>query len=321
MAAPGDQGGVDRRGRRRGWATICARPAHRAHRPARAGAREPARAMCSRRACERRARLAERRRSSAGTAALARGRCRATARARCTRGAAAADARRARSRSTRAARRARMHCSRPRPASPALAMESPRGINDPCARRVRRDARAGRLRAAARQARSTSRSASAAARRSTPTARFVQIDPEPAELDRARRAVRRRLADRAAWPTPPRDRRAGRGAPRDAGARAVARRGARARSRYRPAGVGRRASAAPRAPASGRGAARRCSALLDRDPDAVLVCDGGEFGQWVQACLERADRVINGVAGSIGAALPFALAARARRARRAPSSP
>lgn len=45
-------------------------------------------------------------------------------------------------------------------------------------------------------------------------------------------------------------------------------------------------------------------------PDAVLVCDGGEFGQWAQACLSTPKRVINGPAGSIGSALPFAAAAK-----------
>jgi acetolactate synthase-1/2/3 large subunit len=45
-------------------------------------------------------------------------------------------------------------------------------------------------------------------------------------------------------------------------------------------------------------------------PDAVFVADGGEFGQWAQACLEAPRRVINGPAGSIGSALPFAAAAK-----------
>ena len=53
--------------------------------------------------------------------------------------------------------------------------------------------------------------------------------------------------------------------------------------------------------------------LLGRHPESVLVCDGGEFGQWAQACLAAPHRVINGVAGSIGSALPFALAARLAR--------
>ena len=48
-------------------------------------------------------------------------------------------------------------------------------------------------------------------------------------------------------------------------------------------------------------------------PDSVLVVDGGEIGQWAQAMLAAPARVINGVAGAIGAAIPFALAARAAR--------
>jgi acetolactate synthase-1/2/3 large subunit len=45
-------------------------------------------------------------------------------------------------------------------------------------------------------------------------------------------------------------------------------------------------------------------------PDAVLVADGGEFGQWAQATVSAPHRIINGVAGAIGAALPFAAAAK-----------
>jgi acetolactate synthase I/II/III large subunit len=63
-------------------------------------------------------------------------------------------------------------------------------------------------------------------------------------------------------------------------------------------------------------AATVCAAIqpiLDSDPDAVFVSDGGEFGQWSQACLNAPSRVLNGVAGSIGAALPFAVAARLAR--------
>ncbi len=50
--------------------------------------------------------------------------------------------------------------------------------------------------------------------------------------------------------------------------------------------------------------------ILDSHPDSVLVSDGGEIGQWAQACLRAPNRVLNGVAGSIGAGLPFAVAAR-----------
>ena len=54
---------------------------------------------------------------------------------------------------------------------------------------------------------------------------------------------------------------------------------------------------------------RAVQKLLDA-PEAVLVADGGEFGQWAQATLRAPHRVINGPAGSIGAALPFAAAAK-----------
>lgn len=43
---------------------------------------------------------------------------------------------------------------------------------------------------------------------------------------------------------------------------------------------------------------------------AVFVSDGGEFGQWVQAGLEAKHRLINGPAGSIGSAIPMGLAAK-----------
>jgi len=54
---------------------------------------------------------------------------------------------------------------------------------------------------------------------------------------------------------------------------------------------------------------REVQKLLD-SPDAVFVSDGGEFGQWAQACLGAPRRIINGPAGAIGAALPFAAAAK-----------
>jgi acetolactate synthase I/II/III large subunit len=54
--------------------------------------------------------------------------------------------------------------------------------------------------------------------------------------------------------------------------------------------------------------------LLDRG--AVLVVDGGEFGQWIQAGCESGIRMINGLSGSIGSALPLAIAARLRHADR-----
>ncbi len=56
---------------------------------------------------------------------------------------------------------------------------------------------------------------------------------------------------------------------------------------------------------------RAIQPFLDRNPGATLVCDGGEIGQWAQSLLSAPHRIINGVAGSIGAGVPFAIAARA----------
>jgi len=57
-------------------------------------------------------------------------------------------------------------------------------------------------------------------------------------------------------------------------------------------------------------ALRPLQAVLDSHPDAVFISDGGEFGQWAQACLSAPNRIINGVAGPIGVGLPFAIGAR-----------
>jgi acetolactate synthase-1/2/3 large subunit len=49
---------------------------------------------------------------------------------------------------------------------------------------------------------------------------------------------------------------------------------------------------------------------VERNADVVLVCDGGEFAQWGQSMLPARRRLVNGVAGAIGASLSFALSAR-----------
>jgi acetolactate synthase-1/2/3 large subunit len=58
---------------------------------------------------------------------------------------------------------------------------------------------------------------------------------------------------------------------------------------------------------------RAVQGFIDQQREAVLVADGGEFGQWAQACVSAPERVINGVGGSIGSAIPFAFAARVAR--------
>ena len=142
---------------------------------------------------------------------------------------------------------------------------------------------------------------------------FLQIDPEEEEIDRARRAVGTRLALAVLADVFPAidaliaERRAAK--PGVAWLAEV-----RAAVAYRPAAwesaqAGRPGCVHPVQ------LARPLQAVLDSDPDAVLVVDGGEIGQWAQACLHAPRRVINGVGGSIGAGLPFALGARCAEPR------
>ena len=49
---------------------------------------------------------------------------------------------------------------------------------------------------------------------------------------------------------------------------------------------------------------RAVQARLDAHPESVLIVDGGEFGQWCQACLHAPHRLINGLAGAIGSGIP-----------------
>jgi acetolactate synthase I/II/III large subunit len=58
---------------------------------------------------------------------------------------------------------------------------------------------------------------------------------------------------------------------------------------------------------------RAVQKMLDAADDPILIADGGEFGQWAQACMQAPTRLINGPAGSIGSAIPFAMAARVAR--------
>jgi acetolactate synthase-1/2/3 large subunit len=56
-----------------------------------------------------------------------------------------------------------------------------------------------------------------------------------------------------------------------------------------------------------------CRAVQDHlsgNENAVFISDGGEFGQWAQACISARRRIINGPAGAIGAAIPSAIATK-----------
>jgi acetolactate synthase-1/2/3 large subunit len=56
-----------------------------------------------------------------------------------------------------------------------------------------------------------------------------------------------------------------------------------------------------------------CKAIgnfIEKHAGATFVSDGGEIGQWAQALVKTDRRMINGVAGTIGVSLPFAIAAQ-----------
>ncbi len=142
-----------------------------------------------------------------------------------------------------------------------------------------------------------------------PAVRLIAIDPEAALVERAVKEMDGRLvlgsiADvRAAAETL--IARAGAMKPRDGGWLAEA----RAALDNRPAAWASIVSQTPGRlhPAQ---VFRALRPYVERDPDTVLVCDGGEFAQWGQSMLPVRRRMINGVAGSIGGGLSFAIAAR-----------
>ena len=194
---------------------------------------------------------------------------------------------------------------------PVICMESPRGVNDPCL-----GAFADVLKAAdlivllGKQPDFTLRFGAAPA--VDAACRFAVIDPDPEALARARKTLGadRIAAAAVADPAASTDALAARTGSRAGEAAWFAE--VDAAVRYRPTEWAQVASSADGAvhPVEVGRAAQR---LVDRSPASVLVVDGGEFGQWAQACVAAPTRIINGVAGSIGSGLPFALAARIAR--------
>jgi acetolactate synthase-1/2/3 large subunit len=140
------------------------------------------------------------------------------------------------------------------------------------------------------------------------SARVVVLDPDPAMLDRAARLLGDRLA--LACHCEPVDTlirvmRGGKMPPRDDWlarvATAVASRALPATPDARPGTI------APRA------LCEEVQRFLDATRDPILVCDGGEFGQWAQAFCSASVRIVNGTSGAIGGGLCYALAAKIAR--------
>ena len=51
-------------------------------------------------------------------------------------------------------------------------------------------------------------------------------------------------------------------------------------------------------------------AFLDDCRSPIVICDGGEFGQWAQALTHAPRRIINGVSGTIGGGMCYAVGAK-----------
>ncbi len=199
--------------------------------------------------------------------------------------------------------RAKLHALEDALGIPVVGMESPRGVNDPSLGAFAQMlAQADRVLLVGKKVDFTLKLGKAFAADCT----FMQIDAEEAEIARARRALGTRLVTciasdaAAALAALTQAARSVQSGWRNEVADAI---------RYRPAAWETATSSLP-----GRlhpvQVCRPLQAVLEHHPDAVLVSDGGEFGQWAQACMSAPQRVINGPAGAIGAALPFALGAR-----------
>ena len=194
---------------------------------------------------------------------------------------------------------------------PVVAMDSPRGIDDPrLGRFAAKLAIADRVLLVAKRVDFTVRFASTPA--FAADCEFMQFEPDQAELERARNTLGARLVKQEC--RDPEDCFAGLAAPLAPDTPAASKLdwlgAVREACRARPASW----AALPRSPTASMHPAQIGRVLNDlflTHPDAVLVVDGGEFSQWVQACVDPARRIINGPAGAIGTALPMALAARA----------
>jgi acetolactate synthase I/II/III large subunit len=195
---------------------------------------------------------------------------------------------------------------------PVLCMESPRGLNDPALGALAEIvARADLIVLLGKEPDFTLRFAAPPA--IDGACRIAVVDPDPAALERAIKVIgRERIAFSAVGDTV-------------ASARVLAERArphensrswndeVEAAVRYRPprwAGV--RSGEGPVHPVE---LGRAMQHLIDGSKEAIFISDGGEFGQWAQACVNAPVRVINGQGGSIGSAIPFALAAKIARPR------
>lgn len=138
--------------------------------------------------------------------------------------------------------------------------------------------------------------------------RVIAVDPDPAMLERAKRLLGNRLE--LAIPSDP-----------DAILTSIAEvPNATARSAWleqvQQAMAVRTSPASPAVALGSIGSRGLCELVQDFLRDAtepIVVCDGGEFGQWAQAFCHGPVRIINGMSGAIGGGICYAIAAKLAR--------
>lgn len=219
-----------------------------------------------------------------------------------------------------AQRRSELHTLEQQLQIPVLALDSPRGVDDPrLGGLVGALAAADRILLVGKRVDFTVRFGAAPV--FAESCQFWQIEPDPVELDRAQARLGSRLVRQTRCePLACVARFAGK-----ARAQATATpahrshrdwlQSVRERIAARPPdwALSRRSQppSAPTEPLHPALIGRVVSEVIAAHPNAVLISDGGEFGQWMQASIDPPRRLINGPAGAIGLALPMALAARA----------
>lgn len=188
--------------------------------------------------------------------------------------------------------------------APVVAMESPRGLKDPCLGSFARVvSKADVILSLGKNIDFTTGFGRPPTMASE--AKCLVVDPDTDVLERARRAFGKRLILAQC-------------ADADLTAKMLAEAGNSQgkRNNWRNEMAAALATRSPEPAVSGDGPMRPavlCAAvqrLLDKAKDPILIIDGGEFGQWAQACVSAKTRVINGVSGCIGGGIAYAFAAK-----------
>lgn len=185
--------------------------------------------------------------------------------------------------------------------APVIAMESPRGLNDPALGAVAKMvADADLIVSLGKPVDFTLGFGKPAAQ-----AAWIVVNAETAEQQRARKNLGDKIVDELQAP-------AGQVAqalldqPPSASNRAAWRARVTEAIRWR-AGYEDTDAAGRLTPGALCAAVQRC---LDRASSSVVICDGGEFGQWAQAGTQGTRRIVNGPSGAIGGGPCYALGAK-----------